>query len=60
LELKLLDVLTSFGPEIEMRLATPSGVEALHDVGPLLLSPLMELGISQENAKSFSFANYRF
>jgi hypothetical protein len=54
------DVLTSFGPKIEMRLAIVGGMEALHDVGPFLLSPLMELGILQKSAKFPDFANYRF
>jgi hypothetical protein len=59
-KLKPIEVLTSFGPEIEMQLAIAGGVQALHDVGPLLLSPLTKLGISQESTNSSSFANYRF
>jgi hypothetical protein len=59
-KLKPIEVLTSFSPEIETQLAIVGGVEALHDVGPLLLSPLTELGISQESTNSSSFANYRF
>jgi hypothetical protein len=36
LELKPLEVSTSYGPKIEMQLAVVGGLEALHDVGPLL------------------------
>jgi hypothetical protein len=60
LELRPIEISTSFGLEIETQLATASGIEALHDVGPLMFFPLTELGISQESAKSFGFANYRF
>ncbi len=35
-------------------------MEALHDVGLFLFSPLTKFGISQESAKSSDFANYRF
>jgi hypothetical protein len=59
-ELKPLEVSTSSGPKIEMQLVVASGMEVLHDVGPLLLSPFTELGILQESTKTFGFANYRF
>lgn len=60
LELRPLDVLTSSSPKIEMWLVVVSRVEALHDVGLFLFSPLTKFGISQESAKSSDFANYRF
>jgi hypothetical protein len=34
-------------------------MEGWHDVGPLLVFPLMVLDILQENAKTFAFSNYR-
>jgi len=60
LEMKPIEISTSFSPKIETQLATASGIETLHDVGPLMFFPLTELGISQESVKSFGFANYRF
>lgn len=60
LELRPLEISTSSSLEIETRLAIIGGVEALHDVGPLLLSPFTKLGISQESAKTSGLANYRF
>jgi hypothetical protein len=60
LELMPLEVSTSSSLEIEMQLAVVNGAKALHDVGLLLLSPLMEVGILQGSAKTFSLANYRF
>jgi hypothetical protein len=49
LELKPSNVLTSLCPKNETRLVTVDGVEGVHDVGSLLLYPLMELGILQES-----------
>jgi len=46
LELRPLEVSTSSHPKIEMQLVAASGVKALHDVGPLLLSPFTEFSIS--------------
>jgi hypothetical protein len=45
LELKALDVLTSFRPENETHLAVVSSMEVVHDVSSFLVYPLPELGI---------------
>jgi hypothetical protein len=60
LELRPIEISTSFGPEIETQLAAAGGIEVLHDLGPLMFFLLTKLGISQESAKSFGFAYYRF
>jgi hypothetical protein len=60
LELRSLDVSTSSSLKIEMRLGAFGGLEALHDVGIHLFFPFTKLGISQKNAKSSDFSNYKF
>jgi hypothetical protein len=45
-ELKPLNVSTSFHPKNETQLVIAGGMEALHDVGILLLFPLTKLNIS--------------
>jgi hypothetical protein len=58
-KLRPFDVSTSFHPKVETLLDVVNDMEGWHDVGLLLVFPLMELDILQESAKTCGFSNYR-